>query len=83
MATRTVQGTLDTFSVNTGSDVTYEGAGSGNDRALISEPSRSIPVLKDITVSLNQSFGVIGMEFSRRTITLLLAHRLVIRRLLT
>ena len=36
MATRTVQGTLDTFSVNTGSDVTYEGAGAVVTGALIS-----------------------------------------------
>ena len=63
MATRTVQGTLDTFSVNTGSDVTYEGAGAGNDR---SQNTRAFEVnpgsTGDITVSLNQSFGVIGME---------------------
>ena len=42
MATRTVQGTLDTFSVNTGSDVTYEGAGAGNDR---SQNTRAFKVL--------------------------------------
>ena len=63
MATRTVQGTLDTFSVNTGSDVTYEGAGSGNDRSLNIRAFKVNPgSTGDITVSLNQSFGVIVME---------------------
>lgn len=34
MADRIVTGTLDTFSVDSGSDVTYKGAGVGNDTGL-------------------------------------------------
>lgn len=63
MATRTVQGTLDTFSVDSGSDVTYEGAGSGNDKGLNIRGFKINPAnTGNITVDLDQSFGVISME---------------------
>ena len=63
MADRIVTGTLDTFSVDSGSDVTYKGAGVGNDtglsqRAFLVNPSTT----GDITVSLDRSAGVISME---------------------
>ena len=53
--------TLDTFSVNTGSDVTYEGAGA----ATIGQNTRAFKVNPGSGrhyVALNQSFGVIEKE---------------------
>lgn len=64
MATRTIQGTLDTFSVNAGSEITYLGntaAGStgGLDiRAFRVDPSTT----GDIIVTLNKTSGITTME---------------------
>jgi len=64
MATRTIQGTLDTFSVNAGSEITYLGntaAGStgGLDiRAFRVNPSTT----GDIIVTLNKTSGITTME---------------------
>ena len=63
MATRVIKGTLDSFSVDSGSDVTYQGPGTGLDR---SENVRCFQVnpgtTGDITVTLNQAVGVVSME---------------------
>lgn len=63
MATRTVKGTLDTFEVNTGSDVTYEGSTTAasrgsNIRGFKVNPSNT----GDITVTINKSTGVNSVE---------------------
>lgn len=64
MATRTIKGTLDTFQVSGGSEITYLGntsagsTGGLNIRAFRVNPGTT----GDIIVKLNQSSGVISME---------------------
>lgn len=64
MATRTIQGTLDTFSVNAGSEITYLGnttagsTGGLNIRAFRVNPGGT----GDIIVKLNRTNGVVSME---------------------
>jgi hypothetical protein len=64
MATRTIQGTLDTFSVNAGSEITYLGntsagsTGGLNIRAFRVNPGST----GDIIVKLNRTNGVVSME---------------------
>ena len=63
MADRIVTGTLDTFSVDSGSDVTYKGAGVGNDTGLSQRAFEVNPSSTgDITVTLDRSAGVLSME---------------------
>ena len=63
MADRIITGTLDTFSVDSGSDVTYKGAGEGNNTGL---SQRAFEVntgsTGDITFTLDRSAGVISLE---------------------
>lgn len=64
MATRTVQGTLDTFTVNSGSEITYLGnttAGSSGGldiRAFRVNPSTT----GDIIVNMVNTVGIVTME---------------------
>lgn len=64
MATRTIKGTLDNFSVNAGTEITYLGnttaASSGgiNIRAFKINPTTT----GDITVKVVKSSGVVSME---------------------
>ena len=64
MATRTIKGTLDTFSVDAGSEITYLGnttagsTGSLDIRAFRVNPSTT----GDITVTLNKTNGITTME---------------------
>lgn len=64
MPTRVVRATLDNFSVNAGSEITYLGnstasnTGGVNFRAFRVNPT----LTGDITVALNKSSGVITME---------------------
>ena len=63
MADRIVTGTLDTFSVDTGSDVTYKGAGVGNDTGLSQRAFEvNLSSTGDITFTLDRSSGVVSME---------------------
>lgn len=63
MATRTISGTLDTFSVDAGSDVTYEGPSSAGDKGLNIRAFKVNPgSTGDIIVTLDRSSGVISME---------------------
>tara|TARA_Y100000004_G_scaffold192167_1_gene252239 strand:+ start:90 stop:473 length:384 start_codon:yes stop_codon:yes gene_type:complete len=63
MADRIVTGTLDTFSVDSGSDVTYKGAGVGNDTGLSQRAFEVNPgTTGNITVTLDRSSGVVSME---------------------
>jgi hypothetical protein len=63
MATRIIQGTLDTFSVDAGSDVTYEGSTSAGDRGLNIRGFKVNPSSTgDITVDLSATVGVNSLE---------------------
>ena len=63
MATRIIQGTLDTFSVDSGSDVTYEGPTSAGDRGLNIRGFKVNPsTTGDITVDLSATVGVNSLE---------------------
>lgn len=64
MATRTIKGTLDTFQVDSGSDVTYLGntsaatSGGINIRGFRVNPAST----GDIIVKINQSYGINTVE---------------------
>jgi len=63
MATRTIEGTLDTFSVNTGSEVTYLGATSSGNTGEAVRAFRVNPgSTGDIIVKLDKTSGVNTME---------------------
>ena len=63
MADRIITGTLDTFSVDSGSDVTYKGAGEGNNTGLSQRAFEVNPgSTGDITFTLDRSAGVISLE---------------------
>lgn len=64
MATRTIKATLDTFSVNAGSEITYLGnTSAGSSGGLDFRAFRINPgSTGDITVTLNKSSGVTTME---------------------
>jgi hypothetical protein len=63
MATRTVKGTLDTFEVDAGSDVTYEGSTAANSRGSNIRGFKVNPgSIGDITVTINKSTGVNSVE---------------------
>jgi len=63
MADRIITGTLDTFSVDSGSDVTYKGAGVGNDTGLSQRAFEVNPgTTGDITFTLDRSAGVVSLE---------------------
>ena len=63
MATRTIEGTLDTFSVNTGSEVTYLGAtSSGNGGEAIRAFRVNPGGTGNIIVKLDKTSGVNTME---------------------
>ena len=59
MPTRTITGTLDTFSVDAGSEVTYEGPSSAGDKGLNIRAFKVNPgSTGDIIVKLDRSTGV-------------------------
>ena len=61
--TRTISGTLDTFSVDAGSEVTYEGPSSAGDRGLNIRAFKVNPASTgNLIVTLDRSSGVISME---------------------
>ena len=63
MATRTIEGTLDTFSVDTGSEVTYLGATSSGNTGEAVRAFRVNPGgTGDIIVKLDRSTGVKSIE---------------------
>jgi hypothetical protein len=64
MATRTIKGTLDTFSVNAGSEITYLGnTAAGSTGGLDIRAFRVNPgSTGDIIVTLNQTSGINTME---------------------
>jgi hypothetical protein len=64
MATRTIQGTLDTFSVNAGSEITYLGnTAAGSTGGLDIRAFRVNPgTTGDIIVTLNKTSGITTME---------------------
>jgi hypothetical protein len=64
MATRTIKGTLDTFSVDAGSEITYLGnTASGSTGGLDIRAFRVNPnTTGDIIVTLNKTSGVTTME---------------------
>lgn len=64
MATRTIQGTLDTFSVNAGSEITYLGnTSAGSTGGLDIRAFRINPgSTGDITVTMNKTSGITTME---------------------
>ena len=63
MADRIIHGTLDTFNVDTGSEITYKGPGTGIDRGL---NIRSFEINPAATgnhiVNLKRSTGIVSME---------------------
>ena len=63
MATRTIEGTLDTFSVNTGSEVTYLGSTSAGNTGEAVRAFRVNPgVTGNIIFKLDKTSGVNTME---------------------
>jgi len=63
MATRTIQGTLDTFSVNAGSEVTYQGPTTTGDKGLNIRAFKVNPgSTGNIIVKIDRSSGVNTME---------------------
>ena len=63
MATRTIEGTLDTFSVNTGSEVTYLGATSSGNKGEAVRAFRVNPGgTGNIIVKLDKTSGINTME---------------------
>lgn len=63
MATRIVNGTRSTFVVDSGSDVTYQGAGPGIDLSANTRAFRVNPAnTGDITIDLIRSTGVSRMQ---------------------
>ena len=63
MPTRTITGTLDTFSVDAGSEVTYEGPSSAGDKGLNIRAFKVNPgSTGDIIVKLDRSSGVNTVE---------------------
>ena len=63
MATRTIEGTLDTFSVDTGSEVTYLGATSSGNKVEAVRAFRVNPGgTGNIIVKLDKTSGVNTME---------------------
>jgi hypothetical protein len=64
MATRTIQGTLDTFSVDAGSEITYLGnTAAGSTGGLDIRAFRVNPgTTGDIIVTLNKTSGITTME---------------------
>jgi len=64
MATRTIKGTLDTFSVNAGSEITYLGnTAAGSTGGLDIRAFRVNPgSTGDIIVTLNKTSGITTME---------------------
>ena len=63
MATRTIEGTLDTFSVDTGSEVTYLGATSSGNKGEAVRAFRVNPGgTGNIIVKLDKTSGVNTME---------------------
>ena len=63
MPVRTIQGTLDTFSVNAGSEITYEGPTSAGDKGLNIRGFKVNPTSTgDLTVTIDRSSGVQSIE---------------------
>ena len=63
MPVRTIQGTLDTFSVNAGSEITYEGPTSAGDKGLNIRAFKVNPgSTGDIIVKIDRSSGVNTVE---------------------
>ena len=63
MPTRTISGTLDTFSVDAGSEVTYEGPTSAGDKGLNIRGFKVNPgSTGDIIIKIDRSSGVNTME---------------------
>lgn len=63
MPLRTIQGTLDTFSVDAGTEVTYEGPTSAGDKGLNIRGFKVNPgSTGDITVKIDRSSGVNTIE---------------------
>lgn len=63
MPTRVIQGTLDTLSVDSGSDVTFKGPGDGLDRSQNTRCFQVNPATTgDIKVTLTKASGVVKME---------------------
>lgn len=63
MATRTIQGTLDTFSVDAGSEVTYLGPTAAGDKGLDIRGFRVNPgTTGDIIVTIDRSSGINTVE---------------------
>jgi len=63
MPVRTIQGTLDTFSVDAGSEITYEGPTSAGDKGLNIRGFKVNPTSTgDLTVTIATSSGVESIE---------------------
>jgi hypothetical protein len=63
MPVRTIQGTLDTFSVNAGSEITYEGPTRAGDKGLNIRGFKVNPAnTGNLTVTIDRSSGVQSIE---------------------
>jgi hypothetical protein len=63
MPVRTIQGTLDTFSVNAGSEITYEGPTRAGDKGLNIRGFKVNPTnTGNLTVTIDRSSGVQSIE---------------------
>jgi hypothetical protein len=63
MADRIIHGTLDTFNVDTGSEITYKGPGAGIDRGLNIRSFEINPAgTGNHIVKLLRSTGIVSME---------------------
>lgn len=67
MATRTIKGTLDTFTVNSGAEVTYVGAGTDGDKATNIRCFEINPTTTgDIIVKLIKTSGIQKMQIFQK-----------------